>query len=648
MYRKGKAFLSAALLIIFSVQLLLSIKIATSQTVDTYYPTGYNLLGGTAYISGVLTHLQSDNSVYMTFQSYARQTSAQTLYAHQETTTIVGTSYYLLKLESAETAGTSLSTTMASTGRQLWGKFVYQLTGIASIPASTWTVYYRTWYSNVPENVSTNSPSSVPTGTWSNVTDAYLSDNTYAYTSTDELMQQYGDYGFNIPSTATVTKVEAGYEAYTADNEKIGITLSWNNGTSWATEYSSPPLETTDPDTVTWVDFTAATNWTVNELSNANFRTRAKTIRVGTMNDVLLDWIPVRVTYVMPLSAHADVDILIRKSDGTIRQTIATDVANSETLSTTTQILLGTYSWPADTVVDQTDYLEIDYYLDVTTAKSGVTAYLRIDDDALAIADQTRTTGRVRARASSQPVGWVTTILFALLVVFGLLFLLALKRWRKKTTVSPKTSEPLEDFSGKLKPIKPDIKKETDAFSQPFGMTHQQMIGKKMLLEIDPTSDYHKALFDFVSETRNSGEPLFIFTSVNSALHSAFSGAENVKFFLLTSKTSSLQQINEKEILLPARDLSVFLNVSVEVLKVQKEKTINMLFDNLSDIILRCGFEKTYSFMRFLLEAISPPKVTALFIFNPTAHDPMTSSSIRGLFHNQLAYSKSGPKAGAL
>jgi len=221
--------------------------------------------------------------------------------------------------------------------------------------------------------------------------------------------------------------------------------------------------------------------------------------------------------------------------------------------------------------------------------------------------------------APSQPFDWA--ILYALLVVFGLMFLSAVKLNRKK---------------------------KTDTFSESFGMTHQQMIGKKMLLEIDPTSDYHKALLDFASEAGNSGEPLFIFTSTNSALHSTLPGAENVKFFLLTSNASSLQQINEKVILLPAHDLSILLNASVEALKVQKEKTINMLFDNISSIIIRCGFEKTYSFMHFLLEAISSPKATALFVFNPAAHDPEISSSIRGLFHNQLAYTKRGPKVGSL
>jgi hypothetical protein len=53
-----------------------------SPDTQAFYPTGYNLLGSTQHVSGALSNLQSDNSVYMTFRSYASVTSAQTFYAH--------------------------------------------------------------------------------------------------------------------------------------------------------------------------------------------------------------------------------------------------------------------------------------------------------------------------------------------------------------------------------------------------------------------------------------------------------------------------------------------------------------------------------------------------------------------------------------
>jgi len=210
-----------------------------ASTILPYNPSGYTVGGSTSWISGSVSDLTSDNGVYMFFRSYASATVGQILYAHQETTTIGGATYRLQKLDSADTAGISISVSGASVSRKLVGKFVYPLTGVSSIPASTWTIYYR------------------------------------------------------------------------------------------------------------------------------------------AIKD------PVMV-------AHADVDILVRQADGVVRATIATDVANSGTITTSWSTLSGTYAWLVYTVVDQTDYLEIDYYVHVTTASAAKTASLRIDDKTLAIADQTR------------------------------------------------------------------------------------------------------------------------------------------------------------------------------------------------------------------------------------------------------------------
>ena len=217
------------------------VKSASSATSTTAYnPSGYNLIGSTTLVSGTTADLASDNSAYMTFRSYASATSAQTLYSHQETTTIGGTSYYFQRLSSADAAGTTLSADAGTTGRKLMGKFVYQLTGVSTVSASTWTIYYRAYKSH--------------------------------------------------------------------------------------------------------------TN----------------------------------------LGATADVDILVRMSNGTVRSTIATQVAVSGALTTSWSTLSGSYSWTAYTVVAQTDYLEIDRYINVTTAKASQFVYSRIDDNTLPVADQSR------------------------------------------------------------------------------------------------------------------------------------------------------------------------------------------------------------------------------------------------------------------
>jgi len=90
-------------------------------------------------------------------------------------------------------------------------------------------------------------------------------------------------------------------------------------------------------------------------------------------------------------TVNAEIDILIRQADGTVRTTIATGVSKSANLGTSWATYTGaSYSFAEYTVVDQTDYLEIDYIANVTAKKATQYAYLRIDDNTLALADQTR------------------------------------------------------------------------------------------------------------------------------------------------------------------------------------------------------------------------------------------------------------------
>jgi len=107
---------------------------------------------------------------------------------------------------------------------------------------------------------------------------------------------------------------------------------------------------------------------------------------------------------------HADVDVLIRKSDGTIRATIATNVANSPNILgiNVWETLTGTYSWPGYTVVDQTDYLEVAYYIQVTTSQNGKYARLLVDDGTLPLADQTKIENMIFTYPNQAPVASFT------------------------------------------------------------------------------------------------------------------------------------------------------------------------------------------------------------------------------------------------
>jgi len=108
--------------------------------------------------------------------------------------------------------------------------------------------------------------------------------------------------------------------------------------------------------------------------------------------------------------AHCDIDILIRKSDNTVRTIIATNVANSPPISLTNQweTLTGTYDWPGYTVVDQTDYLEVAYYIEVTNPQTDKKVRLRWDDGSLPLADQTKIENVMFTYVNQAPVASFT------------------------------------------------------------------------------------------------------------------------------------------------------------------------------------------------------------------------------------------------
>ena len=93
------------------------------------------------------------------------------------------------------------------------------------------------------------------------------------------------------------------------------------------------------------------------------------------------------------MDVHADMDVLIRKADGTIRTTFASNVANTANITDTAwQSFTGTYAFPGYTVVDQTDYLEIDLFAEATSNSTweSVSVDFRIDDGSLPAANQMR------------------------------------------------------------------------------------------------------------------------------------------------------------------------------------------------------------------------------------------------------------------
>ncbi len=366
-------------------------------------------------------------------------------------------------------------------------------------------------------------------------------------------------------------------------------------------------------------------SWTPTEAQGPGNYTIRIVVSDGSLSDYEDIWV---VVYQAPLHDVAVVSVAASSYDIVSGEVVTVTVVvrnqGSETETFNVTVFYNETVIETETVVNLAagDQRVLEFLWNTTgLAEAGY----RIRAEASLVSGETETSNNadssgiinVSERTSWQPFDWSRNFWYILLALVGLLFVFGLERRRRKKA-------------------KPHVEKQIDEFSQQFGMTHEQIKGKKMLLEIDPTSDDYKGLLSFISEAKSNNELLFVLTNRNSTLHSALSGDPDVQFLLLTSETSSPLQINERENLLPASDLSVLLDYLGSIEKIETKKTVNVLFSNLSDIILRCGFKETYKFMRLLLEAISSPKVTALIVFNPTAHDNEISSSIRGMLQKEI------------
>ena len=137
---------------------------------------------------------------------------------------------------------------------------------------------------------------------WTNPTSAYSSNDVYATATGIDQYQDYYNFGFSIPSGATIDGIEISVEAYCEDTEeasqRLGVELSWNGGSSY----------TSTSNTITWSweegeysnvlggsSDTWGRSWSDTEFSNTNFRIRLNTI--FETYTIYVDHIKIKVYY---------------------------------------------------------------------------------------------------------------------------------------------------------------------------------------------------------------------------------------------------------------------------------------------------------------------------------------------------------------
>ncbi len=205
------------------------------------------------------------------------------------------------------------------------GLVVAVLAGLAALAVSTGFGNYTAQTSN-PDNTFTSAPSFVNTGyrgpsaqaaDTGGDNDGFESNPTYAYgdsslyaTNTDGPgdCHRYYNYGIPIASGSTIEGIRVRLDWWmdgAGGTNSMSVQLSWDGGTFWTSPKTDWEESTSEHTAVLGGAADAwGRIWTVDELSDANFRVRVTCNCSGgaecDSRDYYLDWVAVNVYYRSP------------------------------------------------------------------------------------------------------------------------------------------------------------------------------------------------------------------------------------------------------------------------------------------------------------------------------------------------------------
>jgi hypothetical protein len=156
-------------------------------------------------------------------------------------------------------------------------------------------------------------------------------------------------------------------------------------------------------------------------------------------------------------------------------------------------------------------------------------------------------------------------------------------------------------------------------FSGQIGMDHSALVGRKILFEFDPSMSYQTVLRAFALECASNKEEVLVLTPHGSVIEQAFSADDRVKIIHLTHDLMLSTILDDHQV-----------------------RPLNIVYDSLTDIALSSDSRTSYKFALNALQQLSDTKITAIFLLNPSAHEPKDVNSLRGLFSNQIIHGKEG------
>jgi hypothetical protein len=168
---------------------------------------------------------------------------------------------------------------------------------------------------------------------------------------------------------------------------------------------------------------------------------------------------------------------------------------------------------------------------------------------------------------------------------------------------------------------------DLNAFSEAFGLTHDRLIRRKILLEYNPKYLYEPYVAKAVREIYANTERCVMLLRPASGVLSQIPTLENVKLIPVVTVGAK-----------PGESVS-FDDVTQMINAINRSLDSEMhtwIILDISDMILSTSMEQAYAFARHAIELVSAKDGSAIFMLNEPAHDDNVKTAFEGLFSTIL------------
>jgi hypothetical protein len=186
-----------------------------------------------------------------------------------------------------------------------------------------------------------------------------------------------------------------------------------------------------------------------------------------------------------------------------------------------------------------------------------------------------------------------------------------------------------------------DLSEPKDYFSALVNLQHNRLQGSKILLEYDSAGDLG-VVEKFLMEGIGYAEKCVLFTSKSSKIYRAIKGKELVKIVAASSLVSSPDELPDGEVQIPDRELGLVTSIASDLLENNRTSTLRFVFDSIEELIRGDRWEQQYSGVKQLVELLSVPHATALFLVNNGTAEPKFVASLKGVFPVQMRLDSTG------